>query len=425
MMEKIRKAIVEGKLFEKAYLKLKKYFLNCFNGTYRKKLFKKIDTALAKRAIRKMAEQEAIVPNKILLMTTRGGYNCNPRAIADEIIRQKLPWELVWVARMENIKRMEAYPSELKLVIRGSYEFYQEAAQSRIWIDNATSLSYLNTWKKPGQVLIQTWHGSLGIKRIESTSDKQWIKKATECGLRTDYCVSNSTFERGLFQDTFWSTAEILDYGHARNDILLTSDVERVAALKEKTRKSCGIPEDHHVALYAPTFRDGNDLSAYRLDYDALNEALTKKFGGEWSILVRFHFQLRILVRKNKIKIPEYVIDVTDYPDIQDLLLVTDVGITDYSSWICDYVLTKKPGFLFALDYQNYYTERGFYYPLESTPFPLARSNSELVQDILNFDWTDYQEKCEAFIQGKGCIDDGHAAERVVEKLKEIIGDAE
>ena len=408
MIEKIKKAIIEGNLLEKTYKKLKECFFSCFNGTYRKKLFKKIDTALARWAIRKQAKQEMVVSNKILFMTTRGGYNCNPRAIADEIIRQKLPWDLVWVARKENIKRMEEYPSKLKLVLRGSYEFYREAARSKVWIDNSTSLSYLNTWKKTGQVLIETWHGSLGIKRIETTSDKQWLKKAKECGERTDYCISNSTFERELFQNTFWGTSNILDFGHARNDILLTSDTERVAVLERKVRESCGIPKNRHVALYAPTFRDGDDLSPYKLDYNALCEALTEKFGGKWSILVRFHFQLRKLVKKKKIKFPEFVIDVTNYPDIQDL----------------DYVLTKKPGFLFAMDYRHYYTERGFYYPLESMPFPLACTNAEMVRNILNFDLAEYQKKCETFIRDKGCIDDGHAAERVVEKLKEIIGDA-
>ena len=93
-----------------------------------------------------------------------------------------------------------------------------------------------------------------------------------------------------------------------------------------------------------------------------------------------------------------------------------------YSSWICDFVLTRRPAFFFATDLQDYYTERGFYYPLETTPFPLAQSNDELQKYILEFDEEEYREECEAFIKDKGCVDDGHAAKRIVEKIKEIIG---
>ena len=422
MWEKIRRATIEGKLFEKIYLKIKRRVVDCFNGKNRKKLFKKIDTFIAKRSIRKMAAGEKVENDKILLMATRGGYNCNPRAIADEIIRQKLPWKLVWVARAENYKRLDQFPKQLQLVKRGSYDFYREAARAKVWIDNSVSLSYLNTWKKPEQVLIETWHGSLGIKRLETSTDKMWIKKATESGKRTDYCISNSTFETDLFRSTFWKDTEILEYGHARNDILLTEDAKRAKNVADRARRECGVPPENKVALYAPTYRDGNGFSQYALDYEAVREALAERFGGEWTILVRFHFNLRKLIKKKKIIFPEFVIDVTDYPDIQDLMLITDAAFTDYSSWICDYMLTRKPGFLFALDYRQYYTERGFYYPLETMPFPLAMNNYDLVDNILTFDEAGYREKCDAFIADKGCVEDGHAAERVVEKLKEIMG---
>lgn len=417
-INKFERFLVEGKLLEKIYLKLKKVIVS-----KRKALFKKIDGFFANRARKRMEKETEIDPKKILFVTSRGGYNCNPKAIVDEIIRRNLPWKLVWVARSENMKNIWQYPKELEIVIRGSYEFYHAATTAKIWIDNSVNLSYLGTRKRNGQILIETWHGSLGLKRFETTSDKYWIKKATACGERTDYCISNSDFEDNLFKNSFWKSSEILKYGHPRNDILLTKDSKQQQEIVAKIRKIFGLDIDVKIALYAPTFRDTANMYTYMIDYEGVYAALQKRFGGKWRILTRLHFSARKQADKLKNTYPDFVIDATNYEDIQDLLLATDVGITDYSSWICDFVLTRRPGFIFATDMNTYVTERGFYYPLTSTPFPIAENNEELVSNILSFDEGIYQKNVDNFLQEKGCIDDGYASQRVVDKIMELMGE--
>lgn len=106
---------------------------------------------------------------------------------------------------------------------------------------------------------------------------------------------------------------------------------------------------------------------------------------------------------------------------MQELIAVTDVAITDYSSWIYDFVLLRKPGFIFATDIGKYNNERGFYYPLEETPFPIAKNNDELIKNILTFENEGYQERVESFLIDKGCYEDGHASERVAELINEIM----
>ena len=364
-----------------------------------------------------------VVPNKILFITTRGSYNCNPRAIADEIIRQNLPWELVWVIQRGDQKQLEQFPPELKLVVRGSYEFYRELVTAHIWMDNSINVFYLYPYKRKKQILFETWHGSIGLKRFETSSNKRWVRRAIACGKQTDYCISNSTFETDLFCSTFWKSVQILEYGHARNDVLFSGDIEKKRIMDQHIRKRYCIPKDVKMALYAPTFRDDGMLDVYELDYDALKFALETRFGGTWYILCRFHFETirRLKNQIKQLKFSDFVINVSDYGDIQDFLCVCNVGLTDYSSWICDFVLTKRPAFIFATDLMNYYLERDLYYPLETTPFPVARNNIELVENILTFNTESYRTACETFIASKGCIDDGHAAERVVKKLKEII----
>ena len=146
---------------------------------------------------------------------------------------------------------------------------------------------------------------------------------------------------------------------------------------------------------------------------------MTERFGGEWEILVRFHPTVR--KERKKMRIKNKVKDVTIYPDIQEIMAISDVAITDYSSWIYDFVLTQRPGFIFAVDIEKYNTERGFYYPLETTPFPIAVDNDELVNNIMQFDTDLYEKKVINFLNDKICFEDGHASERVAKVIKDLI----
>ena len=113
----------------------------------------------------------------------------------------------------------------------------------------------------------------------------------------------------------------------------------------------------------------------------------------------------------------QHVIDATMYPDVQELLAAADAMLTDYSSAIFDFILTGRPGFILAEDYDAYEQVRGFYYPLTETPFPLARTEEELLERIEEFEEENYQKKINAFLQEKGSVEDGKAAERVAELI--------
>ena len=144
-----------------------------------------------------------------------------------------------------------------------------------------------------------------------------------------------------------------------------------------------------------------------------LCDELDARFGGKFALLVRFH-KMTHGVRLGK-EARKAVFNVTDYPDMQELMQVTDVGITDYSSWIFDYVLTRRPGFLFAPDADAYETSTGLCYPLAAAPFPVARNVDELLSAIRSFDAEGFEERVEAFLRGKQCTDDGHASERIAD----------
>lgn len=140
-------------------------------------------------------------------------------------------------------------------------------------------------------------------------------------------------------------------------------------------------------------------------------------------VLVRLHPRSQDMVA-TIIPSSAGVVDATQYVDIQELLAAADCLVTDYSSCAFDFMLTRRPVFLYATDINQYVTERGFYYPLESTPFPLAHDNAELMKNVDAFDEAVYLPKVEAFIKEKGCMEDGHASERVADLIEQIVGKA-
>ncbi|MFI3254578.1 MAG: CDP-glycerol glycerophosphotransferase family protein [Eubacteriales bacterium] len=409
-MNKLIDILAERRLFKVLTKKIKNFFPFLLKG---------VNNVLSLIAIEIIRSTTEVKNNEIVFVTSRGDYYCNCRAIADEILDQGLNYKLTWVIRKGT--NTTIFPNKMKLVKRDSANFYRAISSAKIIIDNSVNTSYMKYRKKSNQIFIETWHGSIGIKKanIESINDKKWIRKAKETAFLTDYCISNSDFEDSVYKEDFWKTNTILKYGHPRNDILFSIHQQKQEKRKKLVCDYFQIPEDSKICLYAPTYRDTNNLSVYLLDYNSLIEALTLKFGGEWVIMTRMHFMT--LKKMKKIKMPENVINANKFHDIQDLMLVADVGITDFSSWICDFMLNKKPGFLYATDQDEYKDERGFYYPLSSLPFPVTDSIESLTDSIINFDNKKFQADCENFLRDKGCIDDGRASERVVGKIKEII----
>ena len=362
--------------------------------------------------------------NKIMFITFRGEFDCNSKWIAQELLKRRLPYQLVWTIR-KNVP-LEQFPKELTLTYRQSVDFYKHLASAKIIVDNGVSTAFLGYKKKKNQILVETWHGSLGIKKFSAScnKDRHWVHIAYQEGRMTDYIISNADFEDEIYREDFWKKTPILQVGHARNDVLCEKDTWRLRNIRQRVfdyfELNASSKADVRICLYAPTFRDDGDMSPYEIDYDRLRSALKTRFGGNWVILTRFHF--RLLKKLAKYEFPEDVINASEYPDIYELLTCVDVGITDYSSWICDYMLTRRPGFLFATDMKEFEKkDRDFFYPLDTMPFPLALDNNQLIQNILNFDNDRFVPACDQFLEEKGCIDDGHASERIADAFEAIM----
>lgn len=369
------------------------------------------------------------IENKILFNNFGGNsYGCNPKYIAEEIIKRNLPYELVWLCKDSKKIDKSAIPANIRIVDFNAKDAIKECYSSKLVISNVRlNILIKQGWqKRENQFYLQTWHGSLGIKRIDNDApvfndenNQEWVSLAKIDSEIADYLLTNSKFENKILPKALWFNNTFLKLGHPRNDIFFY-EKQKLNEIKKKVFERLHISNKVKVCLYVPSFRDDTTLECYSLNAQRLLKTLQSKFKGQWILVVRMH--PRVQNHSNKIfHFGDDIIDASFYADIQELLVSCDIAITDYSSCIFDFILTRKPAFIFATDIEKFNNERGFYYPLESTPFPIAKNNEELTQNIINFDNEKYLKEVEKFLVDKGCMEDGKASKRVVDLIEKIM----
>jgi CDP-glycerol glycerophosphotransferase len=242
--------------------------------------------------------------------------------------------------------------------------------------------------KRPDQIVLQTWHGppfkriGFDSQRIEESFGRNYRERLRQETSSWDYLISPSPAASPIMRSAFRFGGHLLETGSPRTDIFLRPDREAIAA---SVRHRLGVPQEKKVVLYAPTFRDDQQYGRRRrreykfemqLDLELAREAL----GQDHVLLVRRHTR----VVDNVISADgDFVRDVSLYPDVNELLLASDVLITDYSSLIFDYANTGRPMVFFTYDLEDYRDRlRGFYFDVERVPGPLLRTSEEVVAAV-------------------------------------------
>lgn len=406
---------------------LRKISKHAIEGHLLRRIREEIDEWIARAARALLRCTLKVQENKVVFHTQEDRYCCNQKYICEEFRRRGLGDKLDLVYVIPTKGNRGTVPPDIRTVRRGTMEYFEEMLSAKYIFTNSILYKKTAFRLKKEQVLFETWHGSLGIKRFDKNSYKgsvKWVIGAINTGKMTTYCISNSTFEENVYKESYWPQTPCLRFGHPRNDIMFDNHAEHRAQVKEAFLTKHELPADTQFIMYGPTFRDSKNFDCYDIDIEGILDAVRERFGGKWILLLRYHMTLKTVYKKRdqlKAGHEENVIDVTGYDDMQELMTIADIAITDYSSWIYDFVLQRKPGFIFATDIDLYNNERGFCYPLEETPFAIATNNDELKQNILRFDPESYISKVEAFLQEKGCMEDGHASKRTVDKVLELM----
>lgn len=351
---------------------------------------------------------------KIVFVNYYGkGYGDNGKYIAESLIDSQNCLDLVWCVNDINDND---FPNEIRKVKYKSIRYIYEMSTAKVWIDNTRKNQPV--LKRKGQYYIQTWHGGIALKQIEKdVQDKlscSYVNDAKKDSKLADYFISNSSFCTNMYRNSFWYYGKILEVGYPRCDILVNENIEIV----NKIKKKLNINSNVNIFLYAPTFRNSGEINIYNINFNRVISKLENKFGGDWNILVRLH--PNISNKSEFIRYSDKVINVSDYSDMYELLAVTDILMTDFSSTMFEFALRNKPIFLYAPDIKSYKEERNFYFDLYELPFSISEDLNELEKNLEKFNKEKYEEENIKFFNNINSFDSGKASMEVANLVMQL-----
>ena len=347
-----------------------------------------------------------IRPRKVVFTCFEGRrYGDNPRYISERLHELCPDSEIVWLFRKEVLDAVEVPPYVQKRYMIGPAGLIAQAT-ARFWVDNTrhTEAVYLN---EKAQYYIQTWHGDRGFKKVGDDNEKL-PHRVLRLEDRAAMMIAGSEFGKRTYRTAFHYQGEVLMDGCPKNDPLVRNDPAEAARI----RQALGLDPDEGVLMYAPTYRDTRKFRAQDavLDVSRTLDHLEKTTRRRWRCMVRAHYlNSGLIVREDP-----RVMDMTAWPEMTDLLLVSDMLITDYSSLGGDFALLRRPVFLYHADADEYLREsRSFYFDIADSPFLVARSQEELERLIDATDAEAARANCEALDRFFGTTETGHATDAV------------
>ncbi len=344
-------------------------------------------------------------------------YGDSPRYLYEKLLERGTESTLVWV----NDSTVRLPDPSTRKVRRLSPRYFWLLGRASHWVNNQNFPHYLRP--AHGTRYVQTWHGT-PLKKMQHDLEQvhgrrdDYLERVTKMTGYWDDLVSPSPYATAAFRSAFQYKGRVLECGYPRNDVLHWPDADERADL---VRRRLGIPAEKRVVLYAPTFRDdrtsgGGFAAQAELDLARLHDRL----GDSVVVLLRMHSVVR-----GRVTVPEdlrrFAIDASRYPDTQELLLVADVLVTDYSSVMFDFVTLDRPIVFYTYDLDHYRDDlRGFYFPFEEqAPGPLVRTSDE-VADALSeaLSGSEGYARARADFRARFApLDDGSASERVLDAV--------
>ncbi|MEU2799081.1 CDP-glycerol glycerophosphotransferase family protein [Streptomyces sp. NPDC007117] len=356
----------------------------------------------------------------------------SPRAVHAELVRRGTDAEHLWVTGTTPGRTTHVPPGARAVPVH-SAAWYEALARSRRIVTDG----HLPAWfeRRAGQTVVQTWHGTplgrFGSGLADSLyADHQHLATLPQRSAQWSVLISPSRFATPVLRRSLSYGGEVLEAGSPANDLLFPPERDKAA---EEVRRGLGIPAEHRVVLYAPTYRDhlahppaaaSADRTApgpYRWDPALDPHALVRALGPGHTLLVRRHPRVT-----GSVPAGPGVLDVSHHPGAAGLLLIADVLVTDYAGLMFDFALTGRPMLFHTYDLEHYRdTVRGFCLDFETrAPGPLLVTTEEVAQALRDTDTSAarHADAYESFRRDYCDLDDGGAAARVADRL---LSDAE
>ncbi|EOQ20890.1 CDP-glycerol glycerophosphotransferase family protein [Bacillus cereus] len=362
---------------------------------------------------------------KLIVFESYSGkqYSCNPRAMYEYMLQNNLDFQMVWSVNKNHIEQFDK--GSILYVKRFSLRWFILLARAQYWVTNSRMPIWLS--KPKHTTYVQTWHGT-PLKKLAGdmkevhmpgTTTEKYKDNFHREAQNWDYLLSPNGYSTGIFKRAFQFQKNVVEAGYPRNDFLyVNNNLKAIGALKKQN----GLPIDKKIILYAPTWRDDQfyNKGRYKLDLQLDLQLLQKRLDSDYIILLRMHYLVAEQFDLEPYK--GFVYDFSKHVDINELYLLSDLLITDYSSVFFDYANLKRPIIFYTYDIDSYRDKlRGFYFDLETeAPGPVVMNTEEVLEEILKFEMVGlgaFAEKYNTFYNNYCYLEDGFASKRVVEKI--------
>lgn len=330
----------------------------------------------------------------------------NCLAVYEQIHKEYPHMRCVFLMRADQTNDV---PPGVEYAVHNTNKYYKLLAQAKYFFLDVNLPGWWH--KRDGQVFTQLHHGtplkSMGVE--ERGKSRRWKRGLLTRCARWDYSLVSNSYSAEVWKHSYPVKVQTLEYGYPRNDVLVDANAVDVA----RARGRLGIPDDHRVVLYMPTYRDSSDVATYGVDIEELAAELDERT----TLLVRGHYFYggsQALAGNGRL------VDVSTYPSVEDLYLAADLMVGDYSSAMFDFANLGRPIVLFPYDWNYYRVVRGTYFDITvDAPGEVVRTIAQLADALRNrsYESSDAQERLAKFRSIFCEFDDGHAAERIVAKV--------
>ena len=325
---------------------------------------------------------------KMILFNSFGGqkYDDSPKTISDLMLSDSRfdDCNMVWAFQNPDNYKLS---KRISVIRCDTPKYFITALRAGIWVTNSSMERGLS-FKKKSTFCLNTWHGS-AIKKmgIDIPSTSKSFHKFGK--FRNEIMLAQSKYDIDIFSHAFCMDQQsFCCTGLPRNDCLCQINPKIVSELKRKL----GIPLNKIVLLYAPTYREysKNQKDEVVLDIPISLQKWQNLLGADYLILFRAHYE--VAKHMNLAGFPLFS-DYSLYPELNDLMMVSDGLISDFSSIFFDYSIMHKPMYGFAYDFDEYLKERGSYLDFDTDiPWHVHKEEDSLLQEILCFN-NNYQQK--------------------------------
>ena len=323
------------------------------------------------------------IDNNLIIFNSFGGkrYDDSPKAIY--LYMKSNPkyknYKLIW-----SLDDPSIVDNSVLCVKNNTMKFFITALKAKYWITNS-SLERGLKFKKKKTIYINTWHGT-ALKKLGNDLDAKNMKFITS---KADIYYAQSKYDVDIFNKSFnWEKDKIKIVGLPRNDELVNINNNEIIDIKNRIK----LPLDKKIILYAPTFREFDyDKNGCFLKPPIDIKKWNNKLSNDYIILFRAHYEVNKVLN---IKNDGFIYDMSNYPNLNELLKISDILISDYSSIMIDYSILERPIYAYTYDYEIYNQKRGLYIDLNNTlPNGITKNEDELLNEIINCDFNKQKEK--------------------------------